>query len=289
MVNGIIIIDKPSDWTSHDVVAKLRGKLGEKRVGHAGTLDPMATGVLPVFLGRATRAVEFAAEGEKEYVAGLRLGVVTDTQDMTGTVLEQHPVSATQGEVEAVLDRFRGPILQVPPMFSALKRDGKKLYELARRGVEVEREPRPITIHALELTGTGAAPAEFILRVRCSKGTYIRTLCHDIGAALGCGGVMASLRRTMACGFSLSDALALDRVLTAEDAQSLLRPVDSYFARYPALTVDSWQLFRAKNGNPFPCEAPDGDYRVYGPGEEFLLLGRCAGGEMTTIKSFYEV
>ncbi len=289
MANGIIIIDKPADWTSHDVVAKLRGKLREKRVGHAGTLDPMATGVLPIFLGRATRAVEFAAEGEKEYVAGLRLGIVTDTQDTTGTILEERPVAVTDRDLEEVLERFRGPIFQIPPMYSALKRDGKKLYELARKGVEVERAPRPITIHALELEGRGSNSGEFILRVRCSKGTYIRTLCHDIGAALGCGGTMASLRRTMACGFSLADAVTLDQVLGTEDAQALLRPVDSYFAHHRAITVGSEQLFRAKNGNPFHCAAPDGTYRVYGPGEEFLLLGRCAGGEMTTIKSFYEV
>lgn len=289
MANGILIIDKPVDWTSHDVVAKLRGKLREKRVGHAGTLDPMATGVLPVFLGRATRAVEFAAEGEKEYVAGLKLGVVTDTQDTTGTILEENPVCVTEEQLEDVLGHFRGPILQIPPMYSALKRDGKKLYELARRGVEVEREPRPIIIHELKLEGRGSAANEFILRVRCTKGTYVRTLCHDIGAALGCGATMSSLRRTMACGFSLSDAVSLTEVLDSQDAQGLLRPVDSYFTKYPSITIGSGQIFRAKNGNPFRCEAPDGEYRVYGQDGEFLLLGRCVAGEMKTIKSFYEV
>ena len=150
MANGILIIDKPAGWTSHDVVAKLRGLLRERRIGHAGTLDPMATGVLPVFVGRATRAVEFAAEREKEYLAGLRLGVVTDTQDTTGTALETHPVCADRPQVEAVLARFRGEITQIPPMYSAIKREGKKLYELARAGKEVERPPRPVTIHALE-------------------------------------------------------------------------------------------------------------------------------------------
>ena len=288
MANGIIIIDKPQDWTSHDVVAKLRGKLRERRVGHAGTLDPMATGVLPVFVGRATRAVEFAAEGEKEYVAGLRLGVVTDTQDTTGTVLSQQPVRVTAEELEAVLAQFRGPILQMPPMYSALKRDGKKLYELARKGVEVARQARPITIHGLTVEGQ-PSPAEFTLRIRCSKGTYIRTLCHDIGAALGCGGVMYALRRTMACGFTLEDALPMSAVLESEDPLSLLKSVDSYFSAYPALTIDGKALERARSGNPFPCPASDGDYRVYDAQGEFLLLGRCRGNTVTTIKSFYEV
>ena len=180
-----------------DVCAKLRRVLGERRIGHAGTLDPMATGVLPVFVGRATRAVEFASEGEKEYLAGLRLGQVTDTQDTTGTVLETHPVDVTPEALEAALEPFRGDIQQIPPMYSAIKIQGKKLYELARKGREVERPPRNITIHSLtveeQVSGT-----DFLLRARCSKGTYVRTLCHDIGQALGCGGTMFSLRRTMA-------------------------------------------------------------------------------------------
>ena len=182
-----------------DVCAKIRGVLHERRVGHAGTLDPMATGVLPVFVGRATRAVEFASESEKEYIAGLKLGVVTNTQDTTGQVVEERPVEADRAALEGALAAFRGEITQIPPMYSALKRDGKKLYELARAGKEVERAPRPVTIHALEvLDQTG--PDRYTLRVRCSKGTYVRTLCHDIGAALGCGGCMSALRRTEAAG-----------------------------------------------------------------------------------------
>lgn len=288
MPNGILIIDKPADWTSMDVCAKLRGIFHEKRVGHAGTLDPMATGVLPVFLGRATRAVEFAEQTGKEYLAGLRLGLVTDTQDVTGRVLEERPVTCAPAEVEAALAAFRGEILQVPPMYSAVKIGGKKLYELARKGREVERKPRPVTIHALELlerTGAG----DYLLRVRCSKGTYVRTLCHDIGAALGCGGCMSALRRTEAAGFSLAEAVPLEALLDAPDPAALLRPVDAYFFRYPAVTVEGTALRKAKNGNPFPCSAADGDWRVYGPGGEFLLLGRCAGGMMSTIKSFFEV
>ena len=199
MANGIIIIDKPAGWTSMDVCAKLRGMFHEKRVGHAGTLDPMATGVLPVFIGRATRAVQYAAESDKEYIAGLKLGVVTNTQDTTGEILEDRPVDVTRDQLLAVLEAFHGWIRQVPPMYSAIKVNGKKLYELARKGREVEREPRTVAIRALELLDeTPPEGADYLLRVVCSKGTYVRTLCHDIGQALGCGGCMASLRRTRA-------------------------------------------------------------------------------------------
>ncbi|MFQ7009588.1 MAG: tRNA pseudouridine(55) synthase TruB [Oscillospiraceae bacterium] len=185
-MNGILLVDKPVDWTSHDVVAKLRGVLGERRMGHSGTLDPMATGLLVVFAGRATRAVSFSENHSKCYEARLRLGLTTDTQDTTGTVLSRCDRRVTRAELEAVLPQFRGDILQVPSMYSALKVDGKKLYEIARRGGEVVRAARPITIG--ELTVLGEADGDYVLRVRCSKGTYIRTLCHDIGAALGCGG-----------------------------------------------------------------------------------------------------
>ena len=288
MASGIIIIDKPQGWTSHDVVAKLRGKLHEKRIGHAGTLDPMATGVLPVFVGRATRAVEFAAEGQKEYLAGLRLGVVTDTQDITGTVLEERPVQVTEEQLSAVLRDFTGDVMQLPPMYSAIKKNGKKLYELARRGVEVEREPRPITIYGIAEEGV-STEGDILLRVRCSKGTYIRTLCHDIGAALGCGGTMASLRRTMACGFTLDDAVTLDAVLGHEHAEELLRPVDGCFAGSEAFTVPPELEKKLRNGVSVPCPGENGVYRVYGAEGEFLLLGRREDGVLTTIKSFYEV
>ena len=232
MANGILIIDKPQNWTSMDVCAKLRRVLGERRIGHAGTLDPMATGVLPVFVGRATRAVEFASEGEKEYLAGLRLGQVTDTQDTTGTVLETHPVDVTLEALEAALEPFRGDIQQIPPMYSAIKIQGKKLYELARKGREVERPPRTITIHSLTMEKQ-VSSTDFLLRVRCSKGTYVRTLCHDIGRALGCGGTMFSLRRTMAAGFTLEQSRPLTEVLEHPDPASLLTPVDAYFSGRP--------------------------------------------------------
>lgn len=289
MPSGIIVIDKPSDWTSMDVCAKLRGRFHEKRVGHAGTLDPMATGVLPVFLGRATRAVTFASESEKEYQFGLKLGVVTNTQDITGQVVEQTPFTGSVEDLLSVLPRFRGDIRQVPPMYSAIKINGQKLYDLARKGREVERAPRPVTIHALELEDR-LEPDEFLLRVRCSKGTYVRTLCHDIGAALGCGGCMSSLRRTMAAGFTLAHSVTLDTVLQAQDPAALLLPVDTYFAGYPDLVADLEQEKRIRNGAALPMPGlPDGRYRVYSQDGTFLALSQGENGILTTVKSFYEV
>lgn len=287
MPSGIIIIDKPAGWTSMDVCAKLRGILGERRIGHAGTLDPMATGVLPVFVGSATRAVEFAENGDKEYLAGLRLGLVTNTQDITGEILEERPVSVTRPELTALLERFTGDILQIPPMYSAIKRNGKKLYELARKGVEVERAPRPVTIHELELLGWPDAGEDFSLRVRCSKGTYIRTLCHDIGQALGCGGCMSSLRRTMAAGFTLDQAVTLEQV--QERGAAALMPADSLFARYPAYTLPLPRLERlCRNGNPVPVrDLGDGTYRVYGENGQFLCVSRCENGVLTSIRNFF--
>ena len=289
MANGILIIDKPQDWTSMDVCAKLRRVLGERRIGHAGTLDPMATGVLPVFVGRATRAVEFASEGEKEYLAGLRLGQITDTQDTTGTVLETHPADVTLEALEAALEPFRGNIQQIPPMYSAIKIQGKKLYELARKGREVERPPRNITIHVLtveeQVSGT-----DFLIRVRCSKGTYVRTLCHDIGRALGCGGTMFSLRRTMAAGFTLAQSHPLPEVLEHPDPASLLTPVDAYFSGRPELRLRPEAEKKVRNGVSFPLPGTeDGEYRVYGAKGEFLALSRVERGTLRTIKSFFEV
>lgn len=271
-----------------DVCAKLRGMFHEKRVGHAGTLDPMATGVLPVFIGRATRAVEFAAGSKKEYIAGLRLGVVTNTQDITGEVLATRPVSVTAGDIEAALAQFRGEIAQIPPMYSAVKVNGKKLYELARKGREVERKPRPVTIFELEL-GRQLGEAEFELRVLCSKGTYVRTLCHDIGQALGCGGAMSSLRRVQAAGFGLDRAVTLDQVQAAADrgeADRLLLPVDSCFAHLPALTLTAPQAKCVRNGASFTFDRA-GEWRAYSPEGEFLAVCRGENGRLATVKSFF--
>ena len=287
MANGIIIIDKPAGWTSMDVCAKLRGILKTKKIGHAGTLDPMATGVLPVFVGQATRAVSFAESGSKEYVAGLRLGLVTNTQDTSGETLETHHVTATAEDLRAVLPRFTGPIEQVPPMFSAIKIGGQKLYELARKGQEVERKSRAVTIYELELleqTGEG----EYLLRILCSKGTYVRTLCHDIGRALGCGGCMSSLRRTMAAGFTLAESYTLDQVQAQGEA--LLREVDSLFADCPAYHIRHARVDSlCRNGNAFTVhdDLSDGTYRVYGMDGSFLCLSRLESGTMTSLKNFF--
>ena len=286
MPSGILIIDKPAGWTSMDVCAKLRGVFREKRVGHGGTLDPMATGVLPVFVGQATRAVEFAENGQKEYVAGLRLGQVTNTQDIWGETLETHPVSLTAEQVASALAAFRGDIAQVPPMYSAVKVRGKKLYELARKGVEVERAARPVTIYELELLSQ-ESETDYLLRCRCSKGTYLRTLCHDLGAALDCGGTLYSLRRTMAAGFPLSAAVTLEEV--QEQGEALLLPTDSLFSQYPALTVPGPQAERrVRCGNPITLPGTaDGTYRVYGQDGAFLCLSRARGGTLTSLKNFF--
>ena len=287
MANGIIIIDKPADWTSMDVCAKLRGILKTKKVGHAGTLDPMATGVLPVFVGQATRAVSFAEDGEKEYIAGLRLGRTTDTQDTSGETLDTHPVLTGREDLLHLLPRFTGEIQQVPPMYSAVKIGGQKLYQIARRGGEIERPARPVTVYELELLDQ-TGPGDYTLRIRCSKGTYVRTLCHDIGQALGCGGCMSALRRTMAAGFTLADAVTLERVQL--EGESLLQPVDSLFRAHPAYHIRTERAEAlCRNGNPLaPPDAPaDGLYRVYGRDGTFLCLSRAKNGTLTSLKNFF--
>lgn len=290
-MNGIIIIDKPQEWTSNDVVSRLRRVFQTRRIGHGGTLDPMATGVLPVFVGRATRGVEFFEHAEKTYETTLRFGLTTDTEDITGKVLSCQEVTVSREELEAVLPQFRGEIMQVPPMYSALKVNGQKLYDLARKGREVERQPRPITIHQLELLECGGNEAR--LRIRCSKGTYIRTLCKDIGQALGCGGCMAALRRIQAGEYTLDGAVPLQELLArseaGEEVESLLRPVDTMFANHPALTLNEEGARRVRNGNTFSTTAHPGRYRVYSPQGEFLALCQVEQGQGVTVKSFFEV
>lgn len=286
-MNGIVIIDKPQDWTSQDVTARLRRVYGTRRIGHGGTLDPMATGVLPVFVGRATRGVEFFEHARKEYVTLLRPGLITDTQDTTGTVLETHPVSLDEGKIAQVLEQFRGDIMQIPPMYSALKVNGQKLCDLARKGKTVERQPRPITIHTLEYLGMENGCLK--LRVDCSKGTYIRTLCEDIGRALGCGGCMEALRRTKAGEYDISQAVPLQQVLGSENPEQYLRPVDSMFTACPAVKLTPNQEKRCRNGNAFSVSIVDGTYRAYSQTGEFLMLARVTGGVMETVKSFFEV
>lgn len=289
-MNGIILVDKAQDWTSHDVVAKLRGVLHERRIGHSGTLDPLATGLLVVFVGRATRAVEFSEADSKEYLAGLRLGVSTDTQDITGNVIAKCDALPDEAAVRETLCRFIGDIEQIPPMYSAIKIGGKKLYELARRGESVERTPRKITVSSIDIVDKDGT--DYILNISCSKGTYVRTLCNDIGDALGCGACMSSLRRTRAGAFSVDEAHSLEDIEAAalEDRLSdIILPVDALFAPFPKLTVSESAAKRLKNGNVIKVSAEDGDYRVYSDSEEFLLLGRVEDGKLKTIKSFFEV
>ncbi len=286
-MDGIVIVDKPAGWTSQDVVSKLRGVFKTRRIGHGGTLDPMATGVLPVFVGRATRAVEFFEHAEKTYEATLRLGIATDTEDITGTVLEEQPVSVTEEQLLQVLEKFRGEIFQIPPMYSAIKINGQKLCDLARKGRQVERTPRKITIFALDLLSFEGTTAK--LRVHCSKGTYIRTLCKDIGQALGCGGCMESLRRVTAGEYVISQAVTMEALVNAEDPAAFLLPTDSLFAGYPAVTLTEKQTLRCRNGNAFSVSLEPGTYRAYSPEGEFLMLAKVEDSVMSTIKSFFSV
>ena len=289
-MNGILLIDKQPDWTSNDVVAKLKGILHQRRIGHSGTLDPMATGLLVVFVGRATRAVEFAEGHDKRYLAGLRLGITTDTQDITGTVLEDKSVFVSMEELDQALALFRGEIQQVPPMYSAIKHQGRRLYDIARKGGQVERAPRTITIHDLRVTG--GQGGDWLLDVSCSKGTYVRTLCHDLGQTLGCGGCMSSLRRVQAGQFTVDQAVTLEQVQHMADegrAEELLLPVDSLFDQYPACVVDAAQEKKIRCGNQVESGLAVGMYRVYNQGGDFLMLGRAEDGKMKTVKSFFEV
>ena len=286
-MDGIVIVDKPQGWTSQDVTARLRRVFGTRRIGHGGTLDPMATGVLPVFVGRATRAVEFFEHAEKTYETVLRLGITTDTEDMTGTVLTEENVSFTEEQLQETLAAFRGEILQVPPMYSALKVNGQKLCDLARKGKTVARQPRPITIHELTLVERGENTLR--LRVRCSKGTYIRTLCKDIGEYLGCGGCMESLRRVAAGEYTIDEAVLLQTLLETERPEDYLRTVDTMFRNYPAVTLTSNQETRCRNGNAFSVSLAPGTYRAYSQDGEFLMLAKVDGGVMSTIKSFFQV
>lgn len=287
MANGILIVDKPADWTSQDVVSKLRGVFHERRAGHGGTLDPMATGVLPVFFGRATRAVEFFEHAEKTYEATLRLGCVTDTQDSTGTVLERRPVEVSRAALEEVLSRFLGQQSQIPPMYSAIKVGGKKLYELARSGREVERKPRIIHVFSIDLLGFDGTEA--VLRIHCSKGTYVRTLCHDIGATLGCGGCMSALRRIQAGIYTEARSHTMEEILACGEPETLLLPTDSLFSAYPRLTLTANQEKQCRNGASFSIGRAPGRCRAYAQNGEFLALCEVIDGKLKTVKSFFEV
>lgn len=297
-MNGIIIIDKPSGFTSFDAVAVVRKCLGERKTGHTGTLDPMATGVLPILLGCATKAQSLLPDSGKEYEAEFKLGITTDTLDVTGKILTQQNSDITAEQINAVLPNFRGNIMQVPPMYSAVSKNGVRLYELARKGIETEREARPITVHSLELLSFDEQNQCGKLKIMCSKGTYVRVICDDIGKLLGCGCVLTSLRRTYACGYTLENAVDIDtlRRLSAEGGiEKYIKSVDSIFREYDSVNVTEKQAVRFNNGGALSLSLLNGLkseddgvlYRVYG-GNTFLGLGvvNSEKGELAVKKRF---
>ena len=289
MTNGIFIIDKPQGMTSHDVVSRMRRLLDQKRVGHGGTLDPMATGVLPVFAGRSTHATGYVQEGGKRYAARLRLGVTTDTQDTTGQVLSQRPVTVGREEILALLPRFTGEIRQIPPMYSAISVGGVRLYKLARQGQEVERPARLVTVDALTL-GEQTAENEYELLIDCSKGLYVRTLIADLGEALGCGAAMSALRRLRAGPFAIENAITLEEAAALSEAGRLDEAAlcaDMLFEELPPLCLDEAGEEVIRHGAWFPCALPDGPCRLYGADGSFLGLGEAEAGHARIRKSFY--
>ena len=292
MKNGILLVDKPAGWTSFDVLAKLRGVLGTRKLGHSGTLDPMATGVLAVFVGRATAATDRQLNHDKTYEATIRLGVRTDTGDITGTVLETAPVTVTEQDFVTMLPRFVGEQQQLPPMYSAVKINGQPLYTAARAGKTVERTPRSITVYSIDYLGT-AGEQEYRIRVACSKGTYIRTLAEDLGKALGVPATLSALRRTAAGVFEIADAHTMPELLQATQEggvpESWLLGVDTVFSPLPALKVGEKVRVHLFNGCPtsrYP--AADGRYRVYSENGGFLGLAQITGGVLTVEKLFCE-
>ena len=247
--SGILIINKPEGMTSHDVVNKVRRLFSTRRVGHTGTLDPMASGVLVILIGRAAKAAEYISSSKKAYVATLRLGTTYDTQDITGTPLKVcEEIPSTDAVISAV-NTFSGDIMQIPPMYSALKVNGQKLYDLARKGIEVEREARPITIHSISATPT-SDPKDYILSVECSSGTYIRTLCEDIGTSLGCGAAMATLKRTLAGNFDIEHSYTIEEVeaLTEEKRYALLHPTEDLFFEFEQIKLPTFYEKLSRNG-----------------------------------------
>lgn len=300
-MNGVIVVDKPQGFTSFDVVAVMRGLAKEKKIGHTGTLDPMATGVLPLLLGRAAKAADLLPDTDKEYLAEFLLGERYDTGDVTGALLERRDRPVARAEIEAALAGFLGDVMQVPPMYSAVSVNGKRLYQLARKGLEVDRPARPVHIALLKLDGYSQEDRRGTLRVRCSKGTYIRTLIEDIARAAGTVGAMSGLRRTRACGFSAEEAVPLDRLRELAgrgELESVLRPVERLFDGYARVAVSPAQGRRFQNGGALDIQRlrlearpEDGQVlRVHGPGAGFLGLARAdmARGELRFLKLFAE-
>lgn len=297
-MNGVLIIDKPEGFTSFDVVAVMRRLCSQKKIGHTGTLDPNATGVLVLLLGNATKAQDIVPNHDKEYVAGFRLGLTTDTLDIWGEVREESGLLAPRTELEKALDSFRGEIEQVPPMYSAVSVNGQRLYDLARKGVEVERKARKVVIYELELLSFDEEKGEGSLGISCSKGTYVRALIDDIGRVLGTGAVMTSLRRTKACGYSLSEAQSLDELKALGEKgeiEARLRTTESLFVSYPELSVSDAQAKRFGNGGALDISrtalrqknpAEDTLFRVKDRGGNFLGLGVKKGENLKIFKLF---
>lgn len=296
-MNGILIIDKPTDFTSFDVVAVVRKSLHEKKTGHTGTLDPMATGVLPILLGTAAKAQVYLPDTDKEYICSFQFGLATDTLDITGKVLDKCPSDIQKSDIENILPNFRGEILQKPPMYSAVSKNGIRLYELARKGIEVEREARPVTISKLELLDFDESTQSGQLQISCSKGTYIRVICDDMGRALHTFCTMTALRRTKACGFDESQAIPLQKVreLGTEGIMPYIKPVESLFTHLTDIHITDKQAFRFSNGGSLSLsrlngisDKTDGTlYRIY-HGDIFLGLGsvNAQTGELDFEKKF---
>lgn len=295
-MTGIICVNKGKDITSFGVCAKMRGILKEKKVGHTGTLDPMATGVLPIMIGGATRFLDYLPESDKAYRAVFLLGKITDTLDITGNVTAENEVTSTKSDVQNALSHFRGKITQIPPMYSAVSVNGKRLYDLARQGVEVERQGREVEIKRLELVSGNEAENEYTIDVLCTKGTYIRTLIDDIGRMLGCGAVMTSLQRTSAMGFTLDDCKTLAELQRLKDNgdgfDSVILPLETALGSYDKVFVSSAQAVRFKNGGALDLVRMkkqlnvDEIYRVYSPDGEFLGLGKSNETELKVEKLF---
>ncbi len=287
--SGIIVLYKERDWTSFDVVAKARGILSTRKVGHSGTLDPMATGVLPLFLGNATKAVGLLPDTDKEYIATFTLGTVTDTGDITGEVQKRSEVKCGHDEVKDRLSSFTGEITQMPPMYSAVKVNGQPLYKLARQGLEVDRKPRQVLIYSIEdMTGPDEPVNEYKVKVRCSEGTYIRTLVGDLGEKLGCGATLTALERTRACGYTVSDAVTLSQLQEARDngtIDSLIMPADTAFSHLDRIDLSDELAWRLLNGARSRISKPDGDYRVYHE-ELFYGIANVTEKKMRQVKLF---
>lgn len=291
-MNGIILIDKPLGKTSHDMVYFVRRLTGIKKVGHTGTLDPDASGVLPVCVGKATKVCDMLTASDKSYRATLVLGKTTDTQDASGKVLTEQTVSTTEEEILKAAEKFVGEIEQIPPMFSAIKKDGKKLYELARRGITVEREPRRVTIHSINVTSADIESNRIDIDVHCSKGTYIRTLCEDIGNALGCGAYMSALRRTKSGGFDISECYTPEKLAEMRERGRLADAfisIDKIFEAYESVVLDDFLAAKVKNGirirrGGLHCGEL---YRIYDKNGELLAVSRYNGAELVMEKSFW--